>query len=164
MSHGSPKEIAQTNGTPKRIRSKKPGPLAALISRWIEQNNSTYRELSDRTRELARSRDPNDDGVSWAIIGSIVRGQTQEPGPRNLWLLSRAMGITLGDLLLAIGYDPHDMETAPATVERQRTLALLRSAPDDDVKRAERVLQLDDAGRNALDALLAAVESRLRKG
>lgn len=153
-----------SHGSSKRIRPKKPGPLAALISKWLSDNNSTYRDLAERTRELSQARDPNDEGVSWAIVGSIVRGETQEPGPRNLWLLSRAMGITLGDLLLAIGYDPKDMETEPASVERQRVIALLRSAPDDDVKRAERVLQLDDPGKAALDALLAATEYRLAKG
>lgn len=153
-----------SNSATKRIRTKKPGPLAALISQWIEQNNSTYRDLAERTRELAQARDPNDEGVSWAVIGSIVRGETQEPGPRNLWLLSRAMGMTLGDLLLAIGYDPSDLATTPESADRQRALALVKSAPDDDVHRVTRVLQLDPPGKAALDALLAATESRLQKG
>lgn len=153
-----------SHGLTKRIRSKKPGPLAAIISQWLEQNNSTYRDLAERTRDLAQARDPGDEGVSWAVIGSIVRGETQEPGPRNLWLLSRAMGMTLGDLLLAIGYDPSDLTTAPETVDRQRALALLRGAPDDDARRVARVLRLDQPGKAALDALLAATESRLQQG
>lgn len=148
----------------KRIRAKKPGPLAAIIIQWMKDNESTYRKLSERTRELAQARDPDDDGVSWAVIGSIVRGETYEPGARNLWLLSQAMGMTLGDLLLSIGYDPKDIYTTPADVDRQRLLALMRAAPEEDIERITRVLGLDQSGRDAIDALLAAVENRLQKG
>jgi hypothetical protein len=146
----------------KRIRRKQPGPLAALISKWLEEHNKTYRELSEATRELAQSRDPDDEGVSWAVIGSIIRGETREPTPRNLWLLAHAMDMSPADLLMAIGYDPSDFTTRPETAERQRVLALVRAATDDDLRRVDRVLGLDNRGRDALDALLAATEWRLR--
>jgi hypothetical protein len=146
----------------KRVRHKRPGPLAAIISQWLEANNKTYRELSEATRELAQATDPDDDGVSWAVIGSMVRGETREPTPRSLWLLAHAMGKSPADLLLALGYNPSDFTTRPETAERQRVLALVRSATDDDLRRVERVLSLDDRGRDALDALLAATEGRLR--
>jgi hypothetical protein len=38
----------------------------------------------------------------------------------------------------------------------------VRAATDDDLRRVDRVLGLDNRGRDALDALLAATEGRLR--
>jgi transcriptional regulator with XRE-family HTH domain len=146
----------------RRIRRKRPGPLAAIIGGWLQEHNKTYRDLAEATRELAQATSPDDEGVSWAMIGSIIRGETREPTPRNLWLLAHAMGVTPADLLLALGYDPSDFTTRPETAERQRVLALVRAAPDEDVRRVDRVLGLDDRGRDALDALLAATEGRLR--
>src|SRR5690349_14443905 len=97
----------------KRIRHKNPGPLAELLAREILNNNWTYRELAERTKPFAQQRDPTDEGVSWNVIGTIVRGEVTEPQPRTLWLLGLTLGKTLGEMLMAIGYDPHSLSTSP---------------------------------------------------
>lgn len=129
----------------------------------MQDQNLTYRDLAARTEEYAKQRDPNDEGVGATVIGSIARGESQEPLPRNLWLLGKALGIKMGDLLLAMGYDTWDINFTPASVEQQRVIALIRGSGSEDLKRIERTLSLDSPGKAGLDAFLSANEARLRR-
>ena len=145
----------------KRIRHKRPGPLAALIKKKLDDRNWTYRLLEEHTREIAQTIDPDDNGVAWSVTGALVRGETQEPSVRHLWLMARAFGdVTLGDLLLAMGYDPHDLQSTPATAERERIAAMVRGASDDDLRRVERVLRLSEAEKQTLDVTLEVMQKR----
>jgi transcriptional regulator with XRE-family HTH domain len=146
-----------------RIRSKEPGPLSDLLIRELDRRNLTYRDLAAMTEEYARKRDPDDEGVGMTVIGSMVRGETQEPSIRNLWLIGKALGIPLGDILMTLGYDPSDLETSPASVEQQQVIALIRGSGSEDLKRIKRTLSLDTPGKVGLDAFLTANEARLRQ-
>lgn len=142
---------------PKRIRHKRPGPLAALIKAKLEQRNWTYRLLEERTRAI----DPDDGGIAWSVTGALVRGETQEPSIKHLWLMSRAFGdVSMGDLILALGYDPSDLQTKPATAGRERMAALMRGITDKDLRRVERVLRLSEAEKQTLDVTLDVMQKR----
>jgi hypothetical protein len=97
----------------------------------------------------------------WSVTGSVVRGETQEPSVRHLWLMARAFGdVSLGDMLLAMGYDPYDLQSTAATTERERIAAMVRGASDDDLRRAERVLRLSEAEKQTLDVTLEVMQKR----
>ena len=146
---------------PKRVRHKRPTPLGALIKRKIDDRNWNYRILEEKTGEIARALDLDDKGVSWSVSAGIVRGETQNPTLLNLWLMARAFGdVTLGDLIIAHGYDPTDLQTTPETAERQRLVTMIRALPDEDLHRIERILGLSEEDRRTLDVTLDVMQKR----
>lgn len=161
MSQEKTRHRGNPNNPPKRVRHKRPGPLGALIKKKLDERNWTFRLLEEHTREIAQATDPDDNGVSWSVSSSIVRGETQEPSVKNLWLMARAFGdVTLGDLIMAMGYDPSDLQTSPETAGRARVAALVRGATDDDLRRVERVLRLSEAEKTTLDVTLDVMQKR----
>ena len=96
-----------------------------------------------------------------SVTASLVRGETQEPSVHNLWLMARTFGdVTLGDLIRVMGYEPSDLQTTPATAERDRAAAMVRGATDDDLRRVERVLRLSEAEKQTLDVPLEVMQKR----